>query len=344
MMRLFRRGARTDQGHTAQLGSSAVAVRLAGGVVPARCTGVAFDPSGRIRRIAQHERIVLADGEAALCFHPGPYRVEVAPFAAAPELGLAISVAIDADPRVAQQRFDLYLVAEVDTELQLSALTLAVEAALQRELAQGSLELPPCTSLEEWNTFRAALNQLLYMRFGLIVDDCVPVDLGERVDYAALLRERAVAGLSCPAPRSPSPAATIPATSDAQALRRLFLELPCVMCALRRAVLAPAQSLFRQHQALLQRLDLANLQVATMPALELAAPGQRLAGAIILQRSSATLAAVAALDEAWACLARLNVADAARLPALLDDAARIVANLELALATRRATESALSCK
>lgn len=345
MLGIFRRGARTANTDTALLGTADVALRLAqGSMVPAHCTAVAFHAAGHgsasIRRIGEGARVALTDGEAALCFHPGPYRAELAPFAAAPEMGLRISFAMDADPRVTQQRFDLFLVAEVEQALTLDALTDAMQAALRRELEQGSLELPPCTSLAEWSAFRAGLNQLLYVRFGVTVDDCVPVDLGERVDYAALLRARTAATSPLAASGSEAvvrdPVASV-AAGDAQVLRRLFLELPCVMCSLRLALLPPGQVLFRQHQALLQRLDLVNLEVATMPALELAAPGQPLAAAIVTQRTRATHRAVAALDEAWACLARLNLAQADGLPELLGEFDRIVANLELAAASRRAT-------
>ncbi len=350
MLGIFRRGARAANTDTALLGKAEVALRLGqGSVVPAACTAVAFDAAGHIRRIGEGARVTLADGDTALCFHPGPYRAELVPFAAAPEIGLSITFAIDADPRVTQQRFDLFLVAEVEHALTLGSLTLesltlesltrSMQAALRRELEQGSLELPPCTSLAEWSVFRAGLNQLLYMRFGVTVDDCVPVDLGERVDYAALLRTR-VAGAAAPA-EAPSAAQCAPVASglatDRQALRRLFLELPCVMCALRLALLPPGQALFRQHQALLQRLDLVSLEVATMPALELAAPGQTLAAPIVTQRTRAAQRAVTALDEAWACLARLNLATPEMLAELLNEFDRIVANLEQASANRRAT-------
>jgi hypothetical protein len=39
-----------------------------------------------------------------------PYTLDLQPFAAAPEWGLRLRVLVDAaDPRVAQQRFDLFL-------------------------------------------------------------------------------------------------------------------------------------------------------------------------------------------------------------------------------------------
>ena len=78
-----------------------------------------------------------------------------------------------ANPRVAQQRFDLYLYSETSGDLQLPGFGASVETALQAELAQGALDLPPCTTLEEWHAFRAGLNQLMYTRYGVTVDDCV---------------------------------------------------------------------------------------------------------------------------------------------------------------------------
>lgn len=334
MIGLFKRAPAVVTPDSAALGTRALALPMpSGAVVPPGCVGVAFDKGGRTRRVAQGGRFKLEAHESACCFHPGPYSTDLLPFAAAPELGLRLNFAIDApDPRVAQQRFDLYLMSEAGDGVSLAAITGAMQAALQRELGQGNLELPPCTSLAEWNTFRAGLNQLLYTRFGLIVDDCIPVDLGEHVDYAQILRARAVpAAAPAPAALAAAPACL----SDAQAMRRLFLELPCMMCALRLAVLPQGQDLFRQHQALLQRLDQVCLSAATMPALALAAPGVPLAASRQVRRSHHSSAAVAALDEAWALLARLALADGQPLAALFDEAERIVANLEYHCSERR---------
>jgi len=339
MLGLFKRAPAPAAPDTAALGVSAVAIPLAAGcIVPALCVGVAFDKGGRTRRIAPGGRVQLDDHELACCFHPGPYSIDLLPFAAAPELGLRVTFAIDApDPRVMQQRFDLYLVSEAAGGLVVADINAAIETTLQRELAQGNLELPACTTLAEWNRFRAGLNQLLYTRFGLIVDDCIPVDLGEQVDYARILLARAAL-----APQSPgTPVAALAAAKapgDAEALRRLFLELPCVMCALRLAVLPPGQELFRQQQALLLRLDQVSLSFATMPALELLAPGQPLAPTMQARRASHTVAAAVALDEAWALLARLSLAAPDQLANLFDEADRIAANLEWHAGRRRLTQ------
>ena len=318
------------------LGGAVIAARMAG-VVPAGCVGVAVDASGRTRRLAQGVRMVRTAGAHAWCFHPGPYNLVLTPFLAAPEMGLQLRVVVDSpDPLADQQRFDLFLASEGAQSVPLDAFRAGLDAALQRELAQGHLDLPPCTLPDEWNAFRAGLDELLYMRFGVTVDECIPVDLAGQVDYAALLAGRAVAtapvaaGLPMSVPMSvpmPIPAAGL---TDAAALRRLFLELPAVTGRLRLRDIDG----FARQQALVQRFDHAGLAVLTMPALALAAPGQPLSVGAQQRRARHALRAVAALDEAWAWLARAGSgAD------LLDDAERTAANLEDALAARRAVEA-----
>ena len=354
--RLFRWPGRGAPVGASALGAAMMAMPMApGGFLAAGCGAVVIDQGGRTRRAPEGGRLHLAPGERAYAFHPGPYTVNLAPFAAAPELGLQLSFAVDSpDPRVAQQRFDLFLASEAQGPLALAHFCRAIEAALQRALAQGNLDLPPCTSLAEWNAFRAGFNQLLYVRFGVTVEDCVPVDLGESVDFAALLMARTLAQQQkkqqqqapvlapAPAAAAAAPPALIAAPeplADARALRRLFLELPCVMCALRLTGLPPDLLLFRRHQDLLHRLDLLSLAVSAMPALALAAPGVALAAHQQVRRIRHSRRAVAALDEAWALLARLQLAGGARRAtapdALFDDAARIVANLEYELGERR---------
>jgi hypothetical protein len=337
---LFKRAAREPGVDTAGLGSAMLALALpAGCVVPRACVGVIV-ADGRTRRLNEGARMAPGAGEQGWCFHPGPYRIDLLPFAGAPEIGLRVAFAVDSpDPRVVLQRFDLFLASEAARAVALDEFARAIEAALQHELAQGNLELPPCTSLDEWNAFRAGFNQLLYTRFGVTVDDCVPVDFGDTRDFAQELLRRAAsaepAALAEAAQAAQPAPAFNPASADARALRRLFLELPCAMGRLRLAVLPRGQDLFRQHQALLQRLDLVSLSVGTMPALELVAPGQPLARGAQLRRARHSVRAAAALDEAWALLARLERAGEAGLPALFDEADRIVANLEHDCAARR---------
>jgi hypothetical protein len=345
MLDLFKRMGRAPAFDAAGLGTQVVARPIASScTLPAGGVGVAVSSSGHTRRVIAGGRMVLAEGEAGWCFHPGPYGCDLVPFAAAPEIGLRVHFAIDSpDPRVTQQRFDLFLASEAAGELALDALAARIEAALQRELAQGNLELPPCTTLEEWNAFRGGFNQLLYTRFGVTVDDCVPVDLAETRDFARELAARTVvdvaAALPVPAAQgpaaAPAPAAFDASAGDARALRRLFLELPCVMCRVRQAALPQGQSLFHQQQALLQRLDLVCLAASTMPALALAAPGQTLDVDNQARRARHSLRAAGALDEAWALLARLERAEDEGLELLFDEADRIVANLEYELAERK---------
>jgi hypothetical protein len=347
MLGLFKRTAAVPD--ACELGGSLVALALpAGGAAPAGCQAVVVAQDGRTRRLQAARRIEARAGETAYAFHPGPYTADLVPFETAPEIGLRTSFAIDApDPQASQQRFDLYLAAEVPGRLELGALAGAIEGALRHELATGGLELPPCTVLDEWNAFRQGLNQLLYMRFGLTVDDCVPVDLGDARDYAQELAARAARQAAGPVPGAgPTPAAAAaavsdperfdPAAEDARALRRLFLELPCVMCGLRLAAMPAAHEQFHRQQALLQRLDLVSVAVNAMPALGLAAPGQPLAPDARLRRARHSRRACVSLDEAWALLARLRQAGEAALPLLYDEAERIVANLEADCDGRRA--------
>lgn len=348
MLGFFKRAA--PAADACELGRTVVALALpAGSAPPPGCQAVVVGSDGRTRRLQAARRIEARPGETVYGFHPGPYTADLVPFETAPEIGLRTSFAIDApDPQASQQRFDLYLAAEVSGRLELAALAAAIEGALRHELATGGLELPPCTTLEEWNAFRQALNQLLYMRFGVTVDDCVPVDLGDSRDYAHELAARAArraepeAGLTA-APQSAGPAAADaaaarfePAPEDAKALRRLFLELPCLMCGLRLAAMPAAQELFQRQQALLQRLDLVSVGVNAMPALELAAPGQPLPADAQLRRARHSRRACVSLDEAWALLARLRQAGEAALPQLYGEAERIVANLEADCEGRRA--------
>ena len=361
-----RRKQSTDTGG---LGVSLIALRLDDGdVAPADSTVVVFDATGQARR-APSGKVACERGESVFCFHPGPYAVDLIPFAAAPEWGLRLRFVVDAaNPRVSQQRFDLYLYSETSGRLQLAGFDASVEAALQAELAQGALDLPPCTSLDEWHAFRAGLNQLMYTRYGVTVDDCVPVDLGEQVDFADILEARAMqaaevewaaADASAPTIDAPAPvelhmldlpASGLPSTpaaapqqhlkpvaqSDALALRRLFLELPAVSRELRLLQLPEGLAVFERHQALLLRLGMASLNVTTMPALAWAAPDRPLAEADQNRRSRHTLIARDALDEAWSLLARLQLAGHEQWPQLLDEADRICANLETGLSLRRA--------
>ena len=369
------------------LGVNLIALRLdQGDVAPAQSTVVIFNAGGHARR-AGAGKVSCEQGETVFCFHPGPYTVDLTPFAAAPEWGLRLRFVVDsANPRVTQQRFDLYLYSEAAGRLLLDDFAAGAQTALQIELAQGALDLPPCTSVEEWHAFRAGLNQLMYTRYGITVDDCVPVDLGEQIDFADVLKARAAAeaiahkaaetaahtaaqAAAAGAATAISAAATIPAAptdsaapttdhslpavpaaahpgaagatppapqQDARGLRRLFIELPALSSELRLLTLPGGLPIFQQHQSLLLRLGMAVLNVNTMPALAWAAPDQPLEPEAQARRTSQTMIAVAAMDEAWSLLARLQLASHAQWPALLDEADRVCANLETGLALRRA--------
>ena len=322
------------------LGRTAVALPLSPGCgAPPGCPVVIVDADGRPRRATTPagKKVELRPGELAWAFHPGPYTIDLNPYAQAPEIGLRTTFAIDPqDPAAAGKRFDLYLAAEADGRVDLAALGVKVENAVRSALEQGALDLPPCADIDEWNAFRQGLNRLLYLRFGLTVDDCVPVEL-DGVDYAAQLAARAAGSASAAAP-APVAEKVVPDVADAKAMRRLFLELPCLMCGLRFGALPNGQEQFRQQQALLQRLDRLAVEITTMPALVLAAPGQPLALDEQLRRMRHSRRATVALDEAWALLARLEGAQGERLAALYDEAERIVANLEADCAGRRAAK------
>ena len=345
-----------------ELGRSVVALPVRTGCTPpSGCAVVMVGAGGHTRRGVGGKRVELRDGELGWAYHAGPYTVDLVPFAQSAEIGLRTSFAIDLDADGARHRFDLLLAAEAQGPLHLPTLARALEDALRRELAQGALELPPCTTIDEWNAFRQGLNQLCWMRFGLTVDDCVPVDLGETHDFAAVLAARAAevqtgargriepvlgagsaalpALLSEGEPAGQMVLETDPALTDARALRRLFLELPGLMCGLRLAAAPSGQDQFRRQQALLQRLDLLSVSASTIPSLELSAPGQLLAADAQLRRARHSRRACTSLDEAWALLGRFNGlgGDAGEdaLARLYDEAERVVANLELDAAARR---------
>jgi hypothetical protein len=326
-MKLFGRAA------SVQLDGSIMAVRCDGARAPAGSTVIVFGADGRARRQAAGENraVVCRDGESAWCCHAGPYALELVPFPAAPEVGLRLECVIAApDPLTDSQRFDLFLFSEGGDALTVATFATLAQAALRGALSSGLLELPPCTSLDEWHAFRAGVNELMYTRFGVTVTDCLPVDLGDTVDYAAVLRARAQAAVAPVEPVALAQAPPMHVPTDAVALRRLFLELPALSAEMR--MLALPAGAFVAHRDLLQRLALAALAVNTMPALAFAAPGVPLDEAMQDRRAAASAAALAALDEAWSVLARMKQGGFA---AARDDLDRVVANLEYALARRR---------
>ncbi|GGY10263.1 hypothetical protein GJV26_01220 [Massilia dura] len=327
--------------HGGEAGGAPVAACCGDAAPPAGATVVVFGADGQARRPAAFgARATMAGkGETAWWFDSGPHTIGLVPFAGAPELGLRLAFVVDAaDPRLARQRFDLFLFSEVAGQcdrLPLGDLAGRIELALRAALDQGTLDLPPCTSLAEWNAFRAGLDELLYMRFGITVDDCVPVELDD-VDFAGMLRGRAAESMpprpaEPPEPLPPPVAARPPDPDDAAALRRLFLELPDAARAL-RSLPAPA---FALRQALLQRLALAALDVNTMPALAWSAPGHARGRDEQRRLGGASAAAARALDELWAQFAAMK-----RTSGDDTELERIVANLAFHLAGRRADAAA----
>jgi len=128
------------------------------------------------------------------------------------------------------------------------------------------------------------------------------------------------------------------AKRDASAIRRLFLELPAVSAALRQIALPEGQKTFKQQQSILQRLSLLALDAGTMPSLDWSTPDQKAKQAHRAERADQSRRAVTALDEAWSLLARLKQASADDAANCLQEADRIVANLEYHLARRRNAE------
>ena len=122
---------------TSGLGASVVALRLGDGdVAPVQTAVVIFNAAGYARRLPGG-RVSPGEGETVYCVHPGPYSIDLTPFAAAPELGLRLRFLIDAsDPRVTQQRFDLFLFSEVPAQLRVADFCATLTGALQAELAQ----------------------------------------------------------------------------------------------------------------------------------------------------------------------------------------------------------------
>ena len=152
------------------LGTSALAVRVDGGRSP---------------RLPQGAVLLETAEGVAWAVHAAPLRCFLAPFAAAPEIGLRLDYGFDASGD--RGRFALLLAAEAENSLSTAAVGAALQDAVQAALQLGTLELPPCTTDEEWHAFRGGLNELVYTRFGLVVEDCLPVDLHPSTDFAAQL-------------------------------------------------------------------------------------------------------------------------------------------------------------
>lgn len=291
---LFRRPSALPIPDAARLGASMLAVTAPlGAYVPEGCVALVIERDGR-RRLAGGERLAGQAQALAWCLHPGPYEC-VLQLQASGDIGLLLRFALDTlDLRSTQQRIDLFLASEADGPVSVLDFAAQMAWALQQECQRGCLRLGPSGTLAEWQQFRSGVDQLLYARFGVLVQECVQVELNA-------------------ASAMPTAVARAPLASSPRALQRLRLELPCLICAVRQAVLPAAQEQFRQHQGLLLRLDQVCMASAKTGVLS-ADPAE------VMQ----------ALDAAWALLAHLKVVGEAPLDCLFAEAERIVAVLEAA--------------
>lgn len=159
--------------------------------VPPDCIGIVIANDGTTTRhaVGQSLRppwqksflVTTIPQRCQLCLHP-----------ACPEILLDLRYVVDsADPRLAQQRFDLFLASEITQDWSCADMAAQLQTLLQAEMASGNLDCHPQMSLPEWMRFRAQLERWLYIRFGLTVEDCALVDAGETFDYAQILLERA---------------------------------------------------------------------------------------------------------------------------------------------------------
>jgi hypothetical protein len=352
--------------------------------VPVGCIGIAILADGSSRRYASGQIMPVdqqnsqqKSPQKSFWVHAGPYHTQLCLHPSTPEIGLKIQFVLDSpDPRASVQRFDLFLASEIERDLSLAAMQARLENGLQAELAAGGLECGACMSLPEWMRFRAQLERWLYTRFGFMIEDCALVDLGEQIDYAQILLQRAAdlsvtattadavlpeeltmpqtqAQAQSPAvpeipempetsagwrtrPTRPTRASHDPGIRDAAQLRRLFLELPDFTA--RWRAINPPGGYFSLQQTTAQRLSLLKAQVSAMPALAWASPQQGLTAAQINIRSGHMQQAIAAWEQAWFLLARLTQAegDAEQWQRERDEIDRILANLETTLAARAA--------
>ncbi len=265
---------------------------------------------------ACHTNQALLTGKApqgAHVVHRGPYTAKILPQADIPELALHLQLVIDQlDNAVAEARFALFLHSELIEELSLTELTRRIQECVNAQVAQGYLLIDTCPSAAEWQEYRAQLEKLLFTRFGLSVEDCLPVDLAEQVDYASQLiaQELAVASAEITEPSAqltPVKHSTIfpRHLTEIAVSRRMFLELPA-LCRQWRALAWPRDvALFARLQAVAQRMDLLEAHYASPPT--------------ALQRRQAQQLFLT-LEQAWALLARLQLVNFAVAEAVQSDA------------------------
>lgn len=312
----------------AALGQNCIALKLhAACTVPPNCLGInlAQQPAQRLAAGA-----TLAAG--AYLVHPGPYALRLQPHPEVAEIVLALKLVLDQpDPRLPEQRFDLFLRTEGTDQIEAAQFCAQLQTCVQQAVQDQQLSLQTCASAKEWQQFRAGLEKLLYVRFGWSVEACLPQDIGTQLDAADVLLAQAAQLDSLEASATPpqvradntanqaatqAPTEASPATANSRALmRRLFLELPALVQAWRQLPWPIDSALFAQRQLLFHRLDMISAEVAT-PAANAPDCGPA------LQQT---------LELAWARLAQMQCLPAAKLPQAQTEINTICQQWEVAL-------------
>ncbi|WP_338845039.1 hypothetical protein V8J88_15210 [Massilia sp. W12] len=235
---------------------------------------------------------------------PGPHTLQFPLLAAWPECGVSLQIcASTPDPRLPQQRLELYLqefARQYGPHLSLSHLQSQIAQSVQNACARGRIRLSSCPDAHEWQSARSELEKLLYLRFGWLVENCLPCALqpGEAQALALLQAADHAQAAANAAPAAPPEApAALPPTATALA-QRLFLELPALAHSWR------AQTLFGAAHAQRQQL----LRQASLLEALAALPPRQEAGAA---PSSAHAQAWQALDACWETLAHARHDDSA---------------------------------
>lgn len=261
---------------------------------------------------------VLMQGKAppsAYLVHRGPYTLEILPQVDVPELALRLQLVIDQlENHVAEARFALFLRSEDRAEMSLAELASRIQDCINTQLAQGYLLIETCPSATEWQNYRALLEKMLFTRFGFSLENCLPVDLAEQIDYASqLIAQENAPHIATAAKLAETEVlvaepisnnvntanAAKPSRLERVAVsRRMFLELP-TLCREWRLLPWPSDlANYARLQKVAQRMDLLEARYASPPADLQLAQAQQLA---------------ITLEQAWALLARLQLASATQL-------------------------------
>lgn len=309
--------------------------------VPAGCTGMRIRGAEFLERFREGRPVSAALKRADETFwlvRHGPHPLVVALDPSARDVGLFLTVGLSQGASDAFSNcFESVLAARPDRPVTVEGLAHEVQQWLQASLRQGTLDLPPCETAEEWRAFRLALGHGLHARFGLEIGECFLVDLADppvnahqAIPWPAV--EPLIADSPQQIPLKRMPEAPLPVrqktATDPALNKRLFIELPRVARSLRMRNLPKEEEAAVTRQfALAMRLD-ALARRATLRAVS--KPGQ----------SGLNPNTAQDLDDAWAVIARLGSDEAAgraHLDRTLDDADRIVSNLEVALGDAQRT-------